>query len=189
MRRVLTNQIRLCNNFNREAAGTSGHKEPWKLPKGLYKKYRKSARVRISWKRVEANFIDYNTLWEAERSSFSLKKLKAIYRNRSFNIIYTNVSWATRINPVSMRSVLILSAHGRIHLPNGFIPSFFSPSKPYMYFSSTQHMPHFSSVQHMPHFPLYPTHATFLLYTTHATFLLCTAYVTFLLYKTHATDL
>ena len=122
--------------------------------------------------RLERNFLQYSSLWEADSSSFSLNKVKEIYRNSRFIIVYTNVSWGTIINPVYISSVLLLTTHRRIHLPHGFIPSVFTIKIRYAFFLtinstfrlysthstflltthsfSFQHIPHFSSIQHIP---------------------------------------
>ena len=104
--------------------------------------------------RLERNFLQYSSLWEADSSSFSLNKVKEIYRNSRFIIVYTNVSWGARINPVYISSVSPLTKLRRIHLPHGFIPSVFTIKIRYTFFLTTN--------------------STFLLYSTHSTFLLTT---------------
>ena len=77
--------------------------------------------------------------WEANWFLQLIKKFPAFYGTRKFITVLTtarhlSVSWANSIHspqplPTSWRSILILSSHLRLGLPNGLFPSGF-PTKP-----------------------------------------------------------
>jgi hypothetical protein len=73
--------------------------------------------------------------WEADQSSHLTKKFPAFYGTRRFFTVLTSarhpsLSWANSIQsqrppPTSWTSILILSSHLRLGLPNGLFPSRF----------------------------------------------------------------
>jgi hypothetical protein len=79
--------------------------------------------------------MEHSASWEADQSSELTKKFPAVYGTQKFFTVLTSarhpsLSWANsiqspRLPPTSWRSILILSSHLRLGLPNGLFPSGF----------------------------------------------------------------
>jgi hypothetical protein len=79
--------------------------------------------------------MEQSPSWEAEQFSQLTKKFPAFYGTRGFFTVLTSarqlsLSWAYSIQsprppPISWTSILILSSHLRLGLPNGLFPSGF----------------------------------------------------------------
>jgi hypothetical protein len=79
--------------------------------------------------------MEHSPSWEADQFSQLIKKFPAFYGTRRFFTLLTSarhlsLSWANSIQyprppPTSSTSILILSSHLRLGLPNGLYPSGF----------------------------------------------------------------
>jgi hypothetical protein len=79
--------------------------------------------------------MEQSPSWEADQSSQLPKKFPAFYGTRRFFTVLTSarhpsISWANSLQsqwspPTSWKSILILSSHLRLGLPNGLFPSGF----------------------------------------------------------------
>jgi hypothetical protein len=100
--------------------------------------------------------------WEANQSFQLVKKFPAFYGTRRFFTVLTiarhlSISWANSIQspqppPTCWRSILILSSHLRLGLPNGSFPQVFPPT-PCAHLSPppyTQHAPTISFFSILP---------------------------------------